>query len=71
MNREPTQISIRKKRIRVALNDGFRDNILMKQKIYIRYLAQAPYSIDAIRMPNSCPASSSHIQTYCAKLRWT
>ena len=34
--------------------------------------AQAgPYSIGAIRTPNSCPASMSHVQAYCAKLRWT
>ena len=29
------------------------------------------YSIGAIRAPNSCPPSSSHVQAYCAKLRWT
>ena len=31
LKREPTKISIRKKRIRAALNDGFRDNVLMGQ----------------------------------------
>ena len=31
LKRESTKISVRKKRIRAALNDGFRDNILMGQ----------------------------------------
>ena len=31
LKREPTKISVRKKRIRAALNDRFRDNILMGQ----------------------------------------
>ena len=31
LKREPTKISVRKKRIRAALNDGFRDNVLMGQ----------------------------------------
>ena len=31
LKREPTKISVRKKRIRAALNDGFRDNVLIGQ----------------------------------------
>ena len=31
LQREPTKISVRKKRIRAALNDGFRDKVLMGQ----------------------------------------
>ena len=31
LKREPTKVSMRKKRIRAALNDGFRDNVLMGQ----------------------------------------
>ena len=31
LKREPTEISVGKKRIRAALNDGFRDNVLMGQ----------------------------------------
>lgn len=31
LKREPTEVSVRKKRIRAALNDSFRDNVLMGQ----------------------------------------
>ena len=31
LKRESTKISVRKKRIRAALNDGFRDKVLMGQ----------------------------------------
>ena len=31
LKRESTKISVRKKRIRAALNDGFRDKVLMEQ----------------------------------------
>ena len=37
LKREPTKISVRKKRIRAALNDGFRDNVLMGQWFCIRF----------------------------------
>ena len=36
LKRESTKISVRKKRIRVALNDGFRDKVLMGQPFYMQ-----------------------------------
>ena len=36
LKREPSKLSVRKKRIRAALNDRFRENLLMASLIYMR-----------------------------------
>ena len=34
--REPSKLSVRKKRLRAALNDRYRDNVLMGLQVYVR-----------------------------------